>query len=202
MTHLFCIIDRSGSMTGLEKPTISGYNEYLKGLRNEDNLRVTTVLFDNEIIYLNNNCPIKKAKKLNNENYIPRGGTALVDAVCGTVNKYKNKVKKDDKALVLIITDGEENSSTEYTSNQLKKIIKGLEKKNWTFTYLGANQDAWSVSKKFGFSHGNVATYKASGTGTLRAYASMASNTHVYFASATGNVSSFYEKDKDDLKNA
>ena len=202
MTHLFCIIDRSGSMTGLEHSTIEGYNEYLKSLSKEKDVRLTTVLFDHEIIVFNDSTPIKKSKRLTRDEYQPRGSTALIDAVCKTINENKSKVKKDDKALVLIITDGAENCSKEYNSKQLHDLVTKLEKKNWTFTYLGANQDAWAVTQAYGFKAGNVSTYVSTTTGTIKAFASMSVNTMNYVRNSGSNSGSFYVDDAESLKNA
>lgn len=202
MTHLFCIIDRSGSMSGLEHSTVEGYNEYLKSLSKEKDVILTTVLFDHEIIVFNDSTPIKKSKKLTRNDYQPRGSTALIDAVCKTINENKSKVKKNDNALVLIITDGAENCSSEYNSKQLHDLVTKLEKKNWTFTYLGANQDAWAVTQAYGFKAGNVSVYRSTATGTVKAFASMSANTVNYVRTSGSNSGTFYSDDKESLQNA
>lgn len=202
MTHLFCIVDRSGSMNGLEKPTIDGYNEYVGNLRKEKSVKITTVLFDHEFITLIDSKPVKDSPKLDAETYQPRGSTALIDAVCRTINTHKDKVKKTDKALVLIITDGHENASREYTSKDMQKLVHGLEKQgNFSFVYLGANQDAWAIAQDWGFQKGNVSSYHATPTGTTVAFDSMARGTMAYVQSTSMNVTDFYSADKDKLEN-
>lgn len=192
-THLFCIIDRSGSMSGLERATIDGYNEYVDKLRDQDDVHITLVLFDHEVLVPVDDQPISSSPKLNSELYVPRGSTALIDAVCRTLNGRKGKVSKEDKALVLVITDGFENASSEYTSKKMQKLIHGLEKQgNWTFTYLGANQDAWATAQQYGFKVGNVGAYAATPTGTSIAFDAMAVNSRGFTMSSARSVNSFY----------
>lgn len=201
MTHLFCIIDRSGSMSGLEKSTIDGYNEYVNNLRKEK-AKITTILFDHEFKKLVDNKPIKDSPELNGETYQPRGSTALVDAVCRTINESKDRVKKNDKALVLIITDGYENASREYNSKDMQDLVHGLESKgNWTFTYLGANQDAWATAQSWGFKKGNVSNYVSTDLGTMGAFQVMSANTSGFARSASLKMDAFYsDEDKQKLE--
>jgi hypothetical protein len=189
-------------MHGLEKSTIDGYNEYVNNLRKEKNTKLTLVLFDHEYIVPVDDKPIKDTPKLNNELYQPRGSTALLDAVCRTINERKNNVKKTDKALVVIITDGLENASHEYKTKDMQDLVHGLEKKgNWVFTYLGANQDAWSVAQAWGFQAGNVASYNATDLGTQSVYmASSASSLNFIRSGKTTTDTFFSEEQKTNLK--
>lgn len=201
MTHLFCVIDRSGSMSGLEKATIDGYNEFVKGLRAQKNVKLTLVLFDHEYLVPVDDTAIADVKDLTREDYVPRGSTALIDAVCRTLNERKGVVGKKDKALVLVITDGWENASREYTSKDMTKLIHGLEKKgNWTFTYLGANQDAWAAAQSMGFQKGNVSGYSATAQGTAGAFTTMSANSAMFVSSGASNSKAFYADDKDKLE--
>jgi hypothetical protein len=203
MTHLFCIVDRSGSMAGLEKATIDGYNEYVDKLRGEK-VKITTVLFDHEFITLVDSKAIKDSPKLDNETYQPRGSTALIDAVCRTINSSKDTVKKSDKALVLVITDGYENASRENKTKDMQELVQGLEKKgNWTFTYLGANQDAWATAQDWGFQQGNVANFNATGKGVGKVFAMSAANTQNFSRGSSMSATDFYsDEDKETLKDA
>ncbi len=121
--------------------------------------------------------------------------------MCSTINDAKDKVGKKDKALVVIITDGAENSSREYTQKDLSKLVEGLQAKgNWTFTYLGANQDAWANASKWGFDKGNVASFNATDSGATMAFASMSTNSAMYVRSSSLNSKSFYADDAKKLK--
>lgn len=202
-THIFCIIDRSGSMGGLETATIDGYNEFVGTLQEEETAKdsdLTLVLFDDQYEEVFDKKPLKQVPLLNRETYFVRGGTALVDAVCRTLRG--RKISKQDRSLVLIITDGMENSSREYKQADMKKLVDAMQERGTTFTFLGANMDAWNAAEKYGFSASNVATYTASAKGTGTAFASMASNTANYMRTASVGASSldFYSADADVLK--
>lgn len=202
MTHVFAILDRSGSMSGLESDTIGGYNGFLDKLRKQRGIRVTLTLFDHEFEQPYADVPIKDAPKLDSKSYFVRGSTALIDAFCRTINEGKSKVKKADKAIVLVITDGYENASRENTSADMKKLVADLEARdNWTFTYLGANQDAWAVAERWGFSKGNVSNFNPTGKGTAQVFATMSMNVAGFAASGSQNVRSFYsDADKKKLE--
>lgn len=200
-THIFCILDKSGSMGFIQKATIDGYNEYIGGLKKTKGAKFHLTLFDTRVTQPIVNTEIKHVARLDADGYRPDGGTALYDAVCGTLNKAKNKVGKNDKALVVIITDGQENSSREYGQKDMAKLVEELtDKGNWTFTYLGANQDAWATASQWGFNKGNVATFNATDAGATMAFASMSNNSAMYVRSSSLNTKSFYEADADKLK--
>lgn len=193
ITHVYAILDRSGSMGGLEKSTLEGYNGFVKKLKGSS-ARLTTVLFDDQFETPVKNVHIADVKPMNDKTYFVRGGTALVDAVCTTLKG--TKIPKADKALVLIITDGEENSSREYDTKDMKALVEKLEGQgNWTFTYIGANQDAWAVAQKYGFAHGNVATYKSTVSGTAQTYTTMAVNTAAFAASGSANTRNYFSQE-------
>lgn len=204
-THVYAILDRSGSMATLEDDTIGGYNSFIDKL-DGDGITVTLVLFDDKYEVPYKEVSLKAVVPLSREIYYVRGGTALLDAVGKTINENKQYVKENEKAIVLIITDGYENSSKEYKGTQIHKMIRELEKKNWAFTYLGANQDAWAVARDWGFQQGNVATYNATERGTQQIFRTMAVNTAAYAASGAMNgteVGAFYsDEDKKALKDA
>jgi len=202
VTNVHFILDKSGSMGSVREATISGFNEYLDTLKKDGNTYTLTLsVFDTEVQTLEVNTPLSKVKKLTSENYIPSGMTALYDAVCVTLGKVK---KSKAKNLVVIMTDGEENSSQEFTDKELKTMIKDLEKgKNWTFVFLGANQDSWMVGQKFGMKVGNVANYHASSKGMGETMRTVAHNTAM-FAASTSNATEEYftADDKERLENA
>ncbi|SRR5258708_7829682 len=200
MTHVFAILDRSGSMGGLETDTIGGYNSFIDKLRKQKGIKVTLTLFDNEYEQPYTDLAIKDVPKLDNKIYFARGSTALIDAFCRSINTGKTIVKKADKAIVLVITDGYENSSSESTTADMKKLVTDLgAKKNWTFTYLGANQDAWANAQNWGFDKGNVSNYNPTRKGTAQVFTTMSVNTGAFAASGNTSTKSFYS-DQDKVK--
>ena len=163
-TDIVFLLDRSGSMSGLESDTIGGYNSFIKEQKKiEGEVYLTTVLFDNEYEVLHDRVDIKKVKNLTEKDYYVRGSTALLDAIGITINNIKKKAK-DHKVIFVITTDGMENASREYTKEKIKKMIE--HNKNFEFIYLGANIDAYSEGMNIGISRSNIANYKASEKGT------------------------------------
>ena len=163
-TDIVFLLDRSGSMSGLEADTIGGYNSFIKEQKKIDGeVYLTTVLFDNEYEVLHDRVDIKKVKNLTNKDYFVRGSTALLDAIGITINNIKKKAK-DHKVIFVITTDGMENASREYTKDKIKKMIS--QNKNFEFIYLGANIDAYSEGMNIGIDRKHISNYKASEKGT------------------------------------
>ena len=177
-TEIVFILDRSGSMSGLEEDTIGGYNSMLKKQEKEEGEAIiTTVLFDHEYEIVHDRTNIKEIKALTEEEYFVRGSTALLDAVGITINKIINAIKNTkkehqaNKVMFVIITDGMENSSREYDYETIKLLIeKQKEKYNWEFVFLGANIDAISTAAKFGIDEDRAANYNADSEGTQLNY--------------------------------
>ncbi len=175
LTEVIFILDRSGSMSGLENDTIGGFNGMLKKQRLEDGeANVTTVLFDDKIEMLHKREDINK---VSHEDYYVRGCTALLDAIGQSINYMKNVqryAKEDDRAenvLFIITTDGYENSSKEYNYSKIKKMInEQKEKYNWNFLFLGANIDAISTAERFGIAEEFASNYVADEEGTKLTY--------------------------------
>lgn len=172
-TELVFILDRSGSMAGLEKDTIGGFNAMLKKQKEvEGECRITTVLFDNQINILHDRLDIQAIGSLTEKDYQVGGSTALLDAIGSTINKIGNVQKhsayehRASKVLFVIITDGEENSSREFSSQRIKKMIEHQMKKyNWEFIFLGANIDAVETSKMYGIRPDRTQNYHADARG-------------------------------------
>ena len=160
------ILDRSGSMGGLEGDTIGGYNSFINSKRDLD-AKLTTVLFDNEIEILHDREDIKKVKKLTNKDYYVRGCTALMDAIGFTINKI-SKESEGRKVIFVITTDGLENASKEYTKSKIKKMIE--KRKDWEFLYLGANIDSYDEASSIGIRRERTSNYKASRKGTRKLF--------------------------------
>ena len=174
LTEIVFILDRSGSMAHLESDTIGGYNSLIKKQRNEfGEATITTVLFDDSYEIVHDNADIRKVAPLTNKEYYARGATALLDAVGKTINHVGNRHKLapssliPGKTLVVIITDGYENASREYTVRDIRKIIERQKNKyNWEFLFLGANIDAISAAGDIGITPDRAATYQADSKGT------------------------------------
>lgn len=172
-TELVFILDRSGSMAGLEKDTIGGFNAMLKKQKEvEGECRITTVLFDNQINILHDRLDIQAIGSLTEKDYQVGGSTALLDAIGSTINKIGNVQKhsshehRASKVLFVIITDGEENSSREFSSERVKKMIEHQMKRyNWEFIFLGANIDAVETSKMYGIRPDRTQNYHADAKG-------------------------------------
>ena len=174
--ELVFILDRSGSMGGLESDTIGGYNSMLSKQKKEKTgkVSVTTVLFDDQYELLYNQVPIEKVSPMTEEEYYVRGSTALLDAIGKTVMQVKaNQDRKEikDKVLFVIITDGMENASREYRVEQVKKLIEERkEKDNWEFLFLGANIDAIGAAQNIGIDSSRAVRFKSDKKGTAKNY--------------------------------
>ena len=155
------LLDRSGSMGGIETDTIGGYNSYIKEQK-KNNVKVTTVLFDDRYEVLHQREKINDIKELTNKEYFVRGSTALLDAIGRTIN-YMDE-QKSKKAIFVITTDGLENASSEYTKEKIKKLIESHP--TWEFIYIGANIDSYSEGASLGISRKNIANYSKSKKGT------------------------------------
>ena len=174
LTELVFILDRSGSMSGLESDTIGGYNSLLEKQRKEvGEATVTTVLFDDQYEMLHDHAAIGKVKDITNKEYFARGMTGLLDAIGKTINHVSNRHKNaldnevPEKTMVVIITDGCENASREFTLPQVKQMIeRQKEMFGWEFLFLGANIDAVSTAAGFGISADRAVTYEADSEGT------------------------------------
>ncbi|HHW06642.1 MAG TPA: VWA domain-containing protein [Clostridia bacterium] len=173
LTELVFILDRSGSMAGLESDTIGGYNAMLKKQQEtEGEVIVTTVLFDDKYELLHDRINLKAIAPITEKEYYVRGTTALLDAVGKTINKIVAVQKhtaeeyRADKVLFVITTDGMENASREYSYEQIRRMVeRQKEKYGWEFIFLGANIDAVETAGRFGIDAGNAANYHADSEG-------------------------------------
>lgn len=178
LTELIFILDRSGSMSGLESDTIGGFNSLIEKQKKEaGEAIITTVLFDNEYQILHDRINLKGITPMTDKEYYVRGCTALLDAIGKTINKIINVQRhtsednRAEKVMFVIITDGMENSSNEYTYSKIKKLIETQKSKyNWEFLFLGANIDAIDTAAKFGITEDKAANYHADSHGTMVNY--------------------------------
>jgi uncharacterized protein YegL len=178
MTEIVFILDRSGSMSGLEEDTIGGFNSMLEKQRKEPGEAVvSTVLFDNYTEVIHDRVDITKVKKLTKKDYYVRGCTALLDAVggaithIGRIHKYARKEDVPEKTLFIITTDGMENASRRYTYKKVRHMIeRNKERFGWEFIFLGANIDAAAEAKRFGIDESMAANYHCDEIGTALNY--------------------------------
>lgn len=172
------ILDRSGSMAGLESDTIGGFNGMLNSQRNvEGEAIVTTVLFDDRYELLHDRIPLAGVAPMTDKQYYVRGCTALLDAVGRTIQKIANvqentaEEMRAEKVIFVITTDGLENASREYRYSQIRQmILEKQEKCSWEFIFLGANMDAVSEGAKMGIRADRAATYSCDSSGIQENY--------------------------------
>lgn len=172
-TYVAMILDSSGSMFSIKDEARAHFNEQVQELRQkseEHDVKVTLTTFNGNVDIKRFNKPIGSVEELSDAEYQPSGSTALYDAIGETVAKIRHTAKDLEKdhvsVLVLIITDGYENSSREYSQGTIKNQIAALEENGWTFTFMGANVDPLQIQQDFGISAGNYMSFTSNKIGT------------------------------------
>ena len=174
LTELVFILDRSGSMQGLEKDTIGGFNSLIeKQKKVEGDALISTVLFANKSKVIHDRVDVKDVKPMTENNYITGGCTALLDAIgnaihhISNIHKYARKEDVPEHTLFVITTDGMENASRTYTYPKVKKLIENQkEKHGWEFMFLGANIDAVNVASYMGIDENRAVNFNCDSEGT------------------------------------
>ena len=173
ITELVFIIDRSGSMSGLETDTIGGFNSLLKKQKKETgDCFVSTVLFSSDTEVIHDRVPIAQVKEMTEEDYCPSGCTALIDAIGGAikhiaaVHRYIRPEDVPDRTMFVITTDGMENASRRYSAKEVRKMVKSKEKDGWEFLFIGANIDSVETAGSFGIRSDRAVNYHADSRGT------------------------------------
>ncbi len=178
-TEIIYILDRSGSMGGLESDTIGGFNSMMEQQKKTgEKAVVSTVLFDDVCEVIHDRVPIEKVEKMTDKQYYVRGCTALLDAVggaihhIGNVHKYAREEDRPEKTIVVITTDGMENASCKYSRDKIEKMVKRQQKKyGWEFIFIGANIDAYAEAQKYGIRRDRAVNYVCDDIGTANVYA-------------------------------
>ena len=192
-TELVFILDRSGSMSGLESDTIGGFNGMLTQHRNEGgDVLVSTVLFDHENEVIHDRVRVADVPTLTSKEYYTRGCTALLDAMGDAIHHIKNVHKyarpedRPARTMFIITTDGMENSSTRYTADQVRAMVKKQEEEaGWEFVFLGANIDAVQVAGGLGIRAENAVEFACDAAGVRENFASLSHMTCAFAATGT-----------------
>ena len=190
------ILDKSGSMSSLQSQVLSGFEEYINTLKKKNvGGKFYLTLFDSESIEKPyQGVSVNEVEPLTNSTYKPLGMTPLYDAVVKTIKQMQSEIDDMDEntaVSVVIMTDGMENDSREYTEKDMSDLVKKLTKKgNWTFAYMGANQDSWAQAQKFGIAQGNTMNWAATGKGTRSAFSSLANASHQHVMAMAAIVGS------------
>ncbi len=173
LTEIVCILDASGSMSGLEQDTIGGFEAMVKRQQKEEGeCLLNTLIFNNHTKVIHDRIRIEDVP-LQEEWYCVGGGTALIDAIGGAIHHVKQVhryIRKEDvpaHTIFMITTDGMENASHQYTSNQVKKMIEQQKKEGWEFIFLGANIDAVQTAERFGINQERTVNYHSDSKGTF-----------------------------------
>ena len=178
LTEVVFILDRSGSMSGLEADTIGGFNSMIdKQKQEEGEAYISTVLFDDRAEVLYDRVEVSKIEPMTDKQYFVRGCTALLDAVggaikhIGNIHKYAREEDRPEKTIFIITTDGMENSSCHYNYNKVKRMVKRQQEQyGWQFLFLGANIDSVKVGKSFGIGANRAINYNCDRKGTSLNY--------------------------------
>lgn len=197
LTELTFILDRSGSMSGLEADTIGGYNSMMKKQKKEEGeVVVSTVLFDDDTEVLYDRVPLSKVPEMTENDYYVRGCTALLDAVggaihhIGNVHKYARDEDRPEKTLFIITTDGQENASRRYTYDKVKRMVERQKKRyGWEFLFLGANMDAVAEAGRFGIAPERAVRYQCDEEGTAVNYRVLSKAVSRVRMCSTANIS-------------
>ena len=186
-THIYILLDRSGSMSSIANDVIGGFNQMIKDQKaNGPDAKVTLVQFDSQDpqAVIVSGAPIAEITDLTGETFIPRGGTPLLDATGLLIGRARVEAAAREATglpkqdiLFVSITDGEENESCEYSLSQIKKLFKECEAAGWTFAFISAALDAYGDAQRIGVKHGNIQSFDKSARGTRLAFESLSQKT-------------------------
>ena len=180
-TEIVCILDRSGSMSAIRDDTIGGFNEFLiQQKKVEGEARLTLVLFDDQYEVVHGGVDIKAVAPLTEDTFVPRGRTAMLDAIGRTLSTLVDRIanapekERPGKVIIAILTDGEENASREYDRKSIFDMIARLrEKRGWEFVFLAANQDVMAAAESLSIDSRSSVRFRSHGEGTRKAFRGM-----------------------------
>ncbi|MBQ6314297.1 MAG: hypothetical protein IJI11_01695 [Mogibacterium sp.] len=203
LTELVMILDRSGSMRGLEADTIGGFNSMIEKQKKEDGeAYVSVILFDDQTEVIYDRTDLSKIEPMTDRQYYVRGCTALLDAVGGavhhidTIHKYAREEDRPEKTIFIITTDGLENASRKYSYDKVRRMIEQhKEEKNWEFIFLGANIDAAKEAARFGISPSRAARYENDSAGTALNYSVLSEAVSKVRMCDTADYSEIFEEE-------
>ena len=203
LTELVMILDRSGSMSGLEADTIGGFNGMIEKQKKEDGeAYVSVILFDDQSEVIYDRVDIGRVEPMTDRQYYVRGCTALLDAVgdaihhVGNIHKYARKEDVPEKTIFVITTDGMENASRRYNYNKVRRMIeRQKEKYNWEFIFLGANIDAAAEASRLGIDASRAARYECDSAGTALNYSVVGDAVAKLRKCATMEMSAVFEEE-------
>ena len=175
LTELVFIMDRSGSMSGIEKDCVGGFNSMIRKQKKEDGeCLVSTILFNNNDQVIHDRIPLSEIKDMKEDDYVPSGCTALIDALGNSirhisdVHRYIRKEDVPEHTIFVITTDGLENASKKYSSDEVKKMVEGKKEEGWEFVFLAANIDAVETAKSYGIDEDRAVNYVCDEVGTRK----------------------------------
>jgi len=195
-TYIVFVLDRSSSMMIIRNPTVNAFNEWLQTQQDVDADRAffTLVLFNTDFQIPIKNADIKQVNPLTQERYAPSGMTRLYDAIAHGIETASNAMKPEDRAVVVVLTDGEENSSREYrTAESIKTLIQSYEARgNFTFTYMSSAPNAWQDAAKIGTQSGNTAVFAATPDGVTQGIGRASASLSSFRGQSAHSSDSFY----------
>ena len=187
LSEIVCIIDRSGSMASVVDDAIGGLNTFIEEQKKvPGKALITTILFDHEYIVFHDGVKLEDVKPFDNKTYVPRGNTALLDAMGRGIATAKERIRdlpkaqQPSKVIVTVLTDGFENASREYNKDKITKMIEEQRKEKWEFIFLAANEQTIGDAIHLGFHRHDTVAFQATGAGTRAAYGSMSNLTANY----------------------
>jgi len=194
-TNVIFILDGSGSMCGTATDVRGGFNTYIEKIKGDGNeYTLSAIKFGSKVELLFSNLPLEQVPLLTEKNYMPCGTTALYDAIGFALAEVK--MADEDRFIVIIMTDGFENASQKFSKEMITSKIELREKiGNWTFVYMGADQDAWAVASNLGFAQGNVMSFASTTTGTV--FHNLASTTTTASSGTARSVKTFFTGDEE-----